>query len=269
MGEAKQRRTRTQKFIEQNPYCCYCGGTTPADTVDHIPSRQMFVGRHRPQGLEVPACRACNELTRQHEQVAAMLARFYPDPRTPEEAQELDKILKAVRRNHPLLFSELQPSWLQLYDYKANQDAPGSKLPRLGGPLNANGPHLNESMEVFSAKLCFGLYSNHGGHPVGVGGGVATRWYTNYDRLTGRMPTEVLDLFPNRDTLTQGKWSVSDQFEYLWALTEDSRAGGFVAMFRKAFAVIGFVHQDRQQLFHDTPVDRVIAPGFVVISADP
>jgi hypothetical protein len=29
-------------FFENHPNCCFCGGTTAATTIDHIPSIQLF-----------------------------------------------------------------------------------------------------------------------------------------------------------------------------------------------------------------------------------
>ena len=77
MGEAKRKRNQKENFLKQHPWCCFCGGAAPATTVDHIPSRQMFSLRRRPKGLEVPACEVCNQATRLHEQIAAMLGRVY------------------------------------------------------------------------------------------------------------------------------------------------------------------------------------------------
>lgn len=113
MGEAKLKQSRTQQFLKEHPFCCFCGGNEPATTRDHVPSRQIFTGKLRPQGLEVPACDRCNSGTSRHEQVAAMFSRLYPDPVKRLEKEETQKIIWAVNRNNPLLFGELAPHWIQ------------------------------------------------------------------------------------------------------------------------------------------------------------
>lgn len=110
MGEAQLKKRRKRDFLKHNPICCYCGGLTPAATVDHVPSIQMFSLRRRPRGLEVPACEGCNRATRQHEQVAALFGRIFPDGRTAEERDELQRIMRSVNSNNPGLLEEMMPS---------------------------------------------------------------------------------------------------------------------------------------------------------------
>src|SRR3990172_1584845 len=110
MSESRAKRSHKQRFLAENPFCCFCGGNARATTVDHVPSIQMFSLRLRPQGLEVPACRSCNQVTRQHEQVAAILGRVYPDGRTEAERDETTQIMRHVQHNNPGLFDEMLPS---------------------------------------------------------------------------------------------------------------------------------------------------------------
>ena len=50
----------TARLLAQNSLCCFCGGTEAAVNMDHQPARVMFPDRHRPKGLEFPACSVCN-----------------------------------------------------------------------------------------------------------------------------------------------------------------------------------------------------------------
>jgi len=52
MGEAKRRRKLREKILEANPMCIYCGGVTPAKTVEHIPAKIVFNRKQRPKGLD-------------------------------------------------------------------------------------------------------------------------------------------------------------------------------------------------------------------------
>lgn len=45
-------------------------------------SRQLFSGRHWPEGYEFPACSQCNRATKDVEQIVATLSRTYPNGAT-------------------------------------------------------------------------------------------------------------------------------------------------------------------------------------------
>ena len=260
MGESKQKRTRVRRFIEEHPWCCYCGGETPATTIDHLPPRQMFLLKHRPIGGEVPACAHCNSKTAGHEQVAAFLARMYPDAKGEMAQKELEKIMKGIRNNIPGLLEELQPSWRQQYDFKAAH----GQIPPNTNPMNANGPLLNRSIRIFAAKFGFAYHYLHTGNVIPTSGGVAVRWFSNYQRLIDDMPN-LGDLFRNRATLSQGSKSVADQFEYSYAITEDKKASAYFAYFRQAFALGAFVSSD-MDLFSDVdkiPAEDIYRPGLI------
>jgi len=80
MGDRARRR---REFLKKHPLCCFCGGTTPATTIDHVPSRQLFNNKGWPEGYEFPACELCNGAARDAEQVVAMLARATAAVRMP------------------------------------------------------------------------------------------------------------------------------------------------------------------------------------------
>lgn len=76
MGSSKRLK---EKFLQENPLCCFCGGGRPAEEPDHIPSRSMFLNRQWPEGFEFPACVECNRETRYDEEIVAFISRVYPD----------------------------------------------------------------------------------------------------------------------------------------------------------------------------------------------
>ena len=241
MGEAKRKSQRKQPFLKQNPYCCYCGGSTAATTVDHVPSIQMFSLRRRPQGLEVPACNSCNHATRSHEQVAALLGRIYPDGATQSEREEMQRIMRAVRNNNPGLLEEMMPSPRQERRFAQS----GSSLPiDAAGVLNCSGPLLNRSIQAFGAKLGLALHYANTGLVIPAAGGVAVRWYSNYDDLTGGIPRDLFQILGRRETLKQGRWNASEQFSYAYAITENAEMAAYFSTFRKSFAVVSWVSAD-------------------------
>lgn len=256
MGEALKKATRRAAFVAEHPYCCYCGGGTSATTVDHVPSRQMFSLRRRPKGLEVPACAPCNQATRQYEQVAAMFGRVYPDSSVAAEQDELRRIMNAVFSNVPGLLEELKPSARQ----RRRIAGSGIRLPDVGGALNCGGPILNRCIQKFGAKLGFALQYHEAGLIVPAQGGVAVRWFTNFDSMMGNIPSLLFQLLGEPKTLRQGKWSANDQFEYAYALSPDNERGAYFSTFRRSFAVLSWVCMDRTR-FQDIEHTNIHRPG--------
>ena len=243
MGEAKKKNRHKAVFLKQHPFCCFCGGQKPATTIDHVPSIQLFRLRKRPKGLEFPACTQCNQSTGTHELVAAFLSRLWEKtPYNKLETIELGKLISSIDRNRHGLLEELKPSWQQQYDFE-NLNQPG--MPSGGGALNADGPLLNQSIQIFGAKLCKALHDEHTNTIVPATGEIFVRWYSNYDRMTGKIPDDVINQLPEPITLAQGRWNVRDQFEYSFGVTEDEKHGMYFATFQNSFAICGFVSIER------------------------
>lgn len=247
---------RLRAFVRDHRYCCFCGGAEETTSIDNVPSRQMFLHRHRPQGLESPACQYCNKMTGAHEQFAAMLARTYPEPRTKEEASELKRLMRAVHRQAPQVLVEMMPSWRQQYDVTSQFGVDFS-----GGALNVSGPLVNTSIQIFGAKLVMALHYHCVGQIVPAAGGVAIKWFTNWDKVNDKVPASLFSLQGAPQTLQQGNWSVPEQFEYSWIVTDCKRMAHYVSTFRKSFLVAGLVHVDANELHRMFPEAPVRGPG--------
>ena len=216
----------------------------------------MFLHRHRPQGLESPACQICNKVTGAHEQFAAMLARTYPEPRTRKEADEVKSLMRAVHRQTPQVLAEMMPSWRQQYDV-AGQFGVNFE----GGALNVGGSLVNTSIQVFGAKLIMAIHYHCTGEIVPAAGGVAIKWFTNWDKVNNKIPDSLFSLLGTPQTLRQGSWSVPDQFEYSWVATDCRRMAHYVSTFRKSFLIAGLVHVDSNELRQKFPQVSIRRPG--------
>lgn len=255
MARSRKRRS-TREFLTRHPYCCFCGGVEPATTRDHVPSTQMFSLRRRPKGLEFPACKSCNGATGAHEQVAALISRSYPDPKTTEEIREFGLIMRSVKKHSPLVLSEMGASWRQDYDVRRKLGASFK-----GGAINAGGPLVSHSIEMFGVKLFLALHYEHTGTIVPKRGGVSVLWFTNWNRINNTIPPELLTLAGEPMSLQQGQWSVANQFEYKVSTDPDGKFGMYVATFRESFLIAGFVSQETK-MFSDTMPEAVIySPG--------
>src|SRR4051812_11544975 len=109
MGEAKRKLKLREKILQQQPNCIYCGGQTPASTIDHMPPITIFDRRDRPQGLEFPACDGCNKGSRKIDQAVGFLSRIYPDAGMENDPEEMKQIIRAIRNNHAGLIEEMIP----------------------------------------------------------------------------------------------------------------------------------------------------------------
>lgn len=67
--------TATQKLLQAHPWCYFCCGAEKAVNLDHQPARIIFPDKHRPKGLEFPACAVCNEQTKHDKALVAFFAR--------------------------------------------------------------------------------------------------------------------------------------------------------------------------------------------------
>jgi hypothetical protein len=222
-----------------------------------MPPIMMFDQRHRPKGLEFPACKECNAGTSLTDLVASLLGRVYPDSRNDPNKKELKKLLAAVRNNVPGLLQEMMVD--EARQIQARRDIPNGPP---GGFLRANGPILTKHMDTFGAKLGLALHFETHGTFVPQEGGVQPMYFTNVSAARGELPMEIINRLPPAQTLRQGRRDVLDQFTYSFLLTEERRHSVFYAVFRQSFAVAAVTALDRSEfLMKNADKYPVIAPG--------
>ncbi|MHA1524459.1 MAG: hypothetical protein ACTSY1_08650 [Alphaproteobacteria bacterium] len=233
----KKPPTYTQRFLVEHPNCCFCGGLTPATTRDHVPAKTFFDGKHRPKGLEVPACKQCQEYSKKHELVASMIARIFPDASTPTQKREIPKIMRRANKAVPGLLEELRPSPRQQSMMPEIQ----KREPNAAGVLNVSGPLVNTSLDIVGIKMTIALHYEKTRIIVPKDGAISIRIYSNYDALDGKIPKKLMKILGPEDTLQQGKWSVSNQFSYAYAISDTKQNAIYFSTFRYSFAVLGIV----------------------------
>jgi hypothetical protein len=236
MTETSRKKRAHSGVLDACPLCIYCGGEVLADSIEHVPPKIMFRGKHRPKGLEFASCKRCNEGTGRADLVAALLSRVSSDSRAAEEQNEMNGLFQSLRNNVPGLLDEM---------FIPDQSEARDRLPQLDGTfLAVNGPLVSAHMQTFATKIGFALFYELTKQVVPIGGGVAARWFSNVDQVEGAFPQEVFDHLLPSMTLKQGKFEVSDQFGYSWRLVEGDRMAMFLATFRYSFAVLAFVTTD-------------------------
>jgi hypothetical protein len=243
-----KKRRRSANFLDRNPICIFCGGTTPATTRDHVPSRQLFYRREWPEGYEFPSCRSCNSATRHEEQVIAMFSRIYPDGRTEVERSETKKIIESVSRHYPEVLSEMRSSPRQVRNFlkKSGRPLPAGKTTQELPYVNASGPNLHWCMSAFARKLFAALHFKNTGMIIPRCGGIAWMWYANTQFIDGEVPEEIFRHFGQGwQRLHRRKVDLGEQFNYsMIGPSDDGQVAGYLAAFRFSFAIFGFVCMD-------------------------
>jgi hypothetical protein len=258
LGEARARQRAHAKLLSSSPWCIYCAGSRPADTIDHMPPAMMFIRKQRPKGLEFPSCLKCNNGTSKSDLVASLVGRLSVEPSSDVEAAEIKKLFSSVRNNVPGLLEEMHidPGEEKL----ALKDLP---IREGGGIVRADGPLVTEHMLVFGAKLGFALHYEALRTVVPPTGGVQPRWFSNTQAAKGEIPNDLLSLLPaTKQTLKQGTREVSDQFQYTWVITPDRQHALFYATFHRSFAIAVVSTMDRSALI-EKHADKypVVLPG--------
>lgn len=256
MGQARINRRAHSAVIDKMPFCIYCGGQEPASTVDHMPPAVCFRWRQRPKGLEFSACKICNEGASYADYVAGLVSRFFEPNNEGKYVEELISMFRSVSTNIPGLLEEMKKP-------RGSEKLALNRLPVgvNGGVVNVSGPILSRHIEVFALKLGLALHYEHTKEVLGPEGGIAVRWFSNYELFTGEFPDELKNIFPVPKTLTQGRVQVSDQFEYASIAAEDKTFGAYFASFRLSFSIVAFVAGNRELLHSDSNTIAVYSPS--------
>jgi hypothetical protein len=100
MGQAKKK---TMLFLAKHPKCCFCGGQIQSTTVDHIPARVCFPGRAYPDGFEFPACKACQNASRQDELIFGFYVRMMDRNAQNYDPEGTHRMISGMANNAPHL----------------------------------------------------------------------------------------------------------------------------------------------------------------------
>ncbi len=214
MGQAKNRLS---KMIAAHPYCCLCGGKTPTESIEHAPPKIMFWEKHRPQGMEVPACKRCNNGTSEIDQLAAFYALTQSDRSINglgnTEEDYFDKVSRGCLSNIP--------DMKDIFKLGPNVDENYGKI------IFDDQKLFVEKLNPWAAKqsLAHWFTLTHGKifPPQGL---VTVRWLTNVELLTNDPLLNLIKKLPSLQGLEMGKWAVHDQFFVHYSLNLKKNIGG-------------------------------------------
>jgi hypothetical protein len=267
MGRGKEKRRR---FLAENPYCCFCGGSAPTTEVDHFPARAFFRDRSWPEGLEFPSCFNCNHVSSKDELLVAWLsrARIRGDSMSSTDVREFKDLLDGVKREFPGLIENMKASTTHRVRREAkktyNLELPeGASL--LDVPVvSVTDPRVQDAIFNVGRKLALALYYKHFKIPLSPGGGVGVVWYSNVQMDKGDVPPELAALLTEFPSVKRGNADLSDQFFYRFRSgeKESKRMASFLAGFHTSFAVVGFMSDVITEL-------QIVVPGGVARAYPP
>ena len=252
MGQAKNKMRRLERMRQHQPFCVYCGGTTPIETIEHIPPISMFDHRFRLEGLEFGACYACNHNSRLDDMALAVVSRSFPDPIGNALMEEARRHIAGLVNNWPELSLEMLPSPRQVQMAQTTDGVVGA--------LDARGPLLNRAMERVGLRLGLALHFEQTGLIVPQAGGVLVRWYTNYQERVGRFPEDLLRPLGPPQTLRQEKRNAEGQFEFSSLSMTEGGMSAHLSRFRQSFVIVSLVTMDRA-LLPDEGIAPLMLPG--------
>src|SRR5262245_50452826 len=191
---------KASEFIKEHPICCFCGGGTPSETIEHQPAKIIFPEKHRPRGLEFPACKRCNGQTSVDECILAFVARMDGSMRgTIRPDTGLNKALQTIRVAYPKLLPSM---------HTIAADVAGRLLP----VTNANKQEVNEGLCRVAAKLALSTYYEETKRIAQPGTRVNTMWTDNQRQDGAELVRDLLGRFPAGKQLKMGRWDSSKTF---------------------------------------------------------
>ncbi len=227
------RRSSSKQLITESPQsCCYCGGNTAAETIDHVPSVQFFDRKDASFTLRVPSCAECNSRTAASEQVIAFLARIM---RAGADSDDIKSVFKGFCDANPQLSRRLLPT--------ANMVRNARRTLGSDTILHLDDAELQSHVQIVGAKWAFALHKEKFGTAIPNGGGVWVKWWSNVDRMRGPvLPDELELVLPQLPEFlkTGSKKTSQGQFEFVFRKVDDSNynAGLFFVSCGATFAML-------------------------------
>jgi hypothetical protein len=186
------------------PLCCFCGGSTAAQTSDHQPAKIIFPNKSRPAGLEFPACTPCNKQTSVDECVVGCIARIAGSTRNPRAKIDSGyrKCIKSIQAELPLFLPSLKSRKTKVLRNGLWISQP---------VFDFNNAQIHSSACRVAAKLALATYYDRTGTIASPSFRINTLCVHNQNPAASAVD-ELLAKFPSGKHLQQGKWDTSDTF---------------------------------------------------------
>jgi hypothetical protein len=242
LGEKKRRRLN---LLGQQPLCIFCGGATPASTIDHQPARSFFDAKLAPEGYEFPACEPCNKKSKDQEHVLTTLVRLKQDGQQNGQREvDFAKYAKAMKNNFPGLLRVLGPNEKQGFVRSRGVFVPVGRAFPLQLPMVTIDPKIaGAAVDGVFRKLMCALHYKHTGNILPADAEITIKWTTNAglpEFLTDEMKAFIAGL-TEKPTLVRNGKNLPDQFDYRYTVADDLSASAYFIKFRQSLFGAGVV----------------------------
>ena len=197
----------------------------PAETIEHAPPKILFTKSHRPAGLEVPACKRCNNGSSSQDQVAAYfclmqaVALFDDNSGLSDEYASLLKTAEGVFNNQPALKAAFQHAGQQVFQVSGKaQSLTKYKI---------NDCIFENYLEPWAAKQVLAYWYAQTGKCASNQTNILVRWTTLHELSNSEDLVSMVQNFPDITNLAQGKWDTSQQFFVKHTLNPEEGLGMF------------------------------------------
>ena len=203
------QKKKRKRFLAQHPMCCFCGGATPATTVDHVPARAFFIDRRFPPGLEFPACLRCQNCTTDSEDVTRIVMSLNATSFNPAMLATVISNWDAFTRG----MIQRKPKFIEL----------GASV--AGNPLVGVGTDVQDKIIENQRKVALALYYRITGKVLKSTQRMSFTFASPLDGEMVAQHLQFLDRAPADNWASSARYS--DQFRYRYRVFEKD-AHGFV-----------------------------------------
>lgn len=237
-------KKNTTTFLLVHPFCAFCGGSIPAQTIEHCPPKSMFEHRWWPEGYEFPSCVKCNAGSSDDDLLVSFLARMNPIDDVGDRDGRVSGLMKMIDKQLPGFFASMMPTNREARRINRQAGvipAPGQTHQDVGACLVP--PRLSLAVQKFSVKLSKAIYYKATGRIFPVSGQVAMNWFTNFELLVhGCFPVfrELQEAYGIVPEHVRAKRPLNEQFSVKWSMSDDSRFFMIQAIFGKSFGLVTF-----------------------------
>ncbi len=245
-GANKKRR---QRFLEEHPWCCFCGGTAETETEDHVPARGLFFGRVWPEGYVFPACAECNNKASGDELILSWLTRVRIGPYNQQEEREYARASIELKRRYPAIWAamELNPR-VKTRQMLRQLTHPSPLLKSTDIVHSITLPdEMFEAGNRYGVKLAKALLYLHTKR-VAPSSAIVKAWtFSNGGAMTEMFPHQILSVLDKDAVIQRMSTTLDDQFSYKYAVVEGGEAFAYVANFSESVVMVGAVFLDRER----------------------
>ncbi|MES2441999.1 MAG: hypothetical protein V4574_04150 [Pseudomonadota bacterium] len=241
MGERKEKN---QKFFIEHPKCCFCGGKNEAETLDHQPARVFFRGREWPENFVFPACRQCNDISRESERLTSAL--FHGEAGSSDRTA-YRKHVASIGAAYPDLIPGMLPSsaneMRSLLRKNRIERPEGVELRKV--PLVKIDPTFwQPHFEMISRKILLALHYQCFGIALPSTGAMWAFQSTNVQLHRMEYPMELFEAADQIVIPVRNRRPLTTQFAVRYNVVPGQNAGIFLALIHNRFLISGITTDD-------------------------